>query len=166
MGNKRTLVIYHTSSGNTKKVAEAIADALSADIEQLQLVKEFHVDIKGKGLSNFVNIGKAATGARRKRVVEIHDIQHNLADYKRVIIGTPVYAAHLPAPVRAFCDRYATQLPEVAFFCTGESPVNKLVFELLETACGKTPTTTYPFHAPKVRKNTFHPDVTTFIEQF
>ncbi len=56
------------------------------------------------------------------------------------------------------------QLKATAFFCTGESPTNELVFELLQQASGKTSKATHTFHAPKVIADEFMPQVEEFLE--
>jgi len=163
MTASRILVVFYTSSGNTQAVAEAIAAALSADIERLQMVKPLEVNIHGKSVGNFINIVRAGMRARRDHSAAIQPLTHNLADYDLVIIGTPVYGSRLPAPVRAFCEQYGTQIKTTAFFCTGESLTNELVFELLQQTCGKTPKVTYPFHAPKILAGEFMPQVEAFV---
>ena len=163
VNGKKALVVFHSSSGNTKKVAQAIGEALSADVEQIRPVKPFHVDIKGRGLGNFVNISRAALGGMTARTASIEAAQHDPADYDLILIGTPVYANSLPAPVRAYIKQYRPKFKEVAFFCTGEDPDNEHIFELLEEACGKTPCMSFPFHAPKVRADEFHSQVEAFI---
>jgi flavodoxin len=160
---KRVLVVFHSSSGNTEKVSQAIGEALSADVEQIRPVKPFRVDIKGKGLGNFVNISRAALGGMMARAASIEEAQRDPANYDLVLIGTPVYAGSLPAPVRAYIERYRSEFKEVAFFCTGEDPNNEHIFELLEEACGQAPRTSFPFHAPKIRTDEFHPQVEAFI---
>jgi len=163
MNDKKVLVVFHSSSGNTRKVAEAIAEALSADVEQIQLVKPFRVDIRGKGLRNFMNMGRAALGGLASRAASIKEARRNPADYDLVLIGTPVYAGSLSGPVRAYIERYRSSMQEVAFFCTGEDPNNKDVFEQMEEACGEAPRAVHAFHAPQVKSDEFLPQVEEFI---
>jgi hypothetical protein len=132
-------------------------------VEQIRPVKPFHVDIKGKGLGNLVNISRAALGAMRARTRSIEEAQHDPAGYDLILIGTPVYADSLPAPVRAYIERYGSRFKEIAFFCTGEDPDNEHIFELLEEACGQAPRTSFPFHAPQIRAGKFHSQVEAFI---
>lgn len=163
VNGKKTLVVFHSSSGNTEKVSQAIGEALSADVEQIRPVRPFHVDIKGKGLGNLVNISRAALGGMTARAASIEEPLHDPANYDLILIGTPVYANSLPAPVRAYIEQYRLKFKEVAFFCTGEDPNNEHIFELLEEACGQAPRTSFPFHAPKIRADEFHSQVEAFI---
>jgi len=163
MDGERTLVIFHSSSGNTKKAGQAIAEALSADIEQIREINPRPVDIKGKGLGNFLNMGRAVFPAIRGRTTPIEEAQQDPAGYDLILIGTPVYAGSLPGPVRAYIEQYRPQLREVAFFCTGEDPHNEKIFQQMEEACGKAPRAVFAFHAPKVRVGEFGPQVEEFI---
>jgi len=167
MESRKTLVVFHTSSGNTGKVAQAIAQALSADLEQIQEVNPHPVDIKGKGLGNFLNMGRAVFAAMTKRSVPIHDAQHDPGAYDLVVIGTPVYAHAMAAPVRTYMERHCASLgeKEVAFFCTGEDPRNEGFFPQMGEACGKTPTATFAFHAPTIKADEFAPQVEAFVAE-
>jgi flavodoxin len=163
MDGERVLVVFHSSSGNTQKVAQAIAEPLSADIEQIREVNPRRVDIKGKGLGNFLNMGRVVFAAITGRATPIKEAQHDPAGYGVIVIGTPVYAGSIPGPVRAYLERYQTGFNEVAFFCTGEDPNNVRVFEQMEEACGRAPKALFAFHAPKIRANEFLPQVEEFI---
>jgi flavodoxin len=164
MNEQRILVVFHSSSGNTKQVAEAIAAGLTADLEQIRERNPHPVDIKGKGFKNFLNMGRAVMGGRSQRAAEIEEAAHDPAAYDLVIVGTPVYANTLPAPSRAYLETYSEHLPEVAFFCTGEDPNNSHIFELMAEACGKQPVARLPFHAPLVREGAFAPRVEEFLD--
>ena len=165
MDSTKVLVVFHSSTGNTKKVAEAISEALSADLEQIREVNPRPVDIKGKGLRNFLNIGWAAMGAFAGRTTSIREAQHDPAGYDLVLIGTPVYAGSVARPVRAYLKQYRDRFGEVAFFCTGEDPNNEKVFRQKEEVCGKAPQAVFPFHAPKVQAGEFLPQVEVFVSR-
>jgi flavodoxin len=163
MDRQHILVVFHSSSGNTKKVAEIVAARLSADLEQIRERDPHPVDIRGKGFRNFLNMGRAVMGGKSKRAAEIQDAQHDPADYDLVIVGTPVYANTLPSATRAYLESYTDRLPQVAFFCTGEDPNNRHIFELMATASNTQPVAWLPFHAPQVREGTFTPRVEEFL---
>jgi flavodoxin len=165
MDGKKMLVVFHSSSGNTKRVAQAIAEALSADLEQIREVNPRHVDIRGKGLDNFLNMGRAVLGAIAGRGTPIKEAQRDPADYDLILIGTPVYANSVSGPVRAYFNQYRTRFKEVAFFCTGEDPNNERIFQKMEAACGKAPKAVFAFHAPKIKAGEFSSQVEAFISR-
>jgi flavodoxin len=164
MKPKRTLVVYYSSSGNTRKVANVIAADLGADLEEIHPQDPIEVDIKGKGSHNFLNMGRVVMGGMLKRKADLREIEHDPSDYDLVLVGTPVYANTLPTPVRAYLTAQKDRLPDVAFFCTGEDPNNAHIFELMQEACACTPVTVMPIHAPAVRDDTFHAKVEALID--
>jgi hypothetical protein len=121
------------------------------------------VDIKGKGMQNFMNMGRAVMSGMLKREADLRDAEHDPADYDLVVVGTPVYANTLPAPVRAYLTTNKDRFPNLAFFCTGEDPNNAHIFELMEEACACEPEVTIPFHAPTVRNDTFYPKAEALV---
>jgi len=162
VSEKRILVVYYTSAGSTGKVARALATELGADLEAIQPEKRVDVDIKGKGLRNFGNMGRVVMGGRRQRTVPLAPAQHDPAAYALVVVGTPVYANTLPAEPRSYLVQQRDKLAKVAFFCTGEDPANAHVFDLMAEACGRTPVAIQPFHAPRVKADDIADDLTAF----
>jgi flavodoxin len=164
MVNTRILVVYYSSSGNTKKVSDALAEQLEADLERIQPETLVEVDIKGKGMQNFLNMGRAVFGGMTKREAVIAEASYDPADYDLVVVGTPVYANTLPAPVRAYLTAHGADFSRVAYFCTGEDPNNAHIFELMAEASGRDPVARYPFHAPDVRNDAFAPALTAYVQ--
>ena len=82
----RSLVVFYSWTGNTGKVARALAETLSAELEEIREVKP-----RG-GLFAFLRSGMEAS---RKRPAPIVRCSRNLADYDLVILGSPVWAASM-----------------------------------------------------------------------
>ncbi len=162
--NTRVLVVYYSSSGNTQKVSEALAEKLGADLDRIQPQDPVEVDIKGKGLKNFLNMGRAVFGGMMKREAVIAEADRDPLDYDLVVVGTPVYANTLPAPVRAYLTAHGADFPRVAYFCTGDDPNNAHIFELMAEASGREPLARYPFHAPDIRNDAFAPALMAYVQ--
>ena len=76
-------IVYHSETGNTKKVAEAAAKATGA------------VLIPVRDLANYSRIGRYLVGARKARAGEKSEIEPSKIDvsgYDLVVIGSPVWA--------------------------------------------------------------------------
>ena len=84
------LVAYYSRTGNTKQLAHQIAEALSADIDEIIDKK------KRKGVGGWLSAGRDATG---KRDTEITAIKNPL-DYDVVIVGSPVWGSNLTPAIR------------------------------------------------------------------
>ena len=93
----KTAVVYYSMSGNTSLVAERIAKELSADLIEIQPVKEY----PSEGARKFIWGGmKAVMGEKPK--LQPYDFS---GGYDRVIIGTPVWASNISPPIRSFICR-------------------------------------------------------------
>lgn len=103
------LVVYYSLTGNTRQVAEIIAAAYDADLE---LIEETYNRDTGPGrirsaIEGFWGLSSSITPPK-----------HDLSEYDLVVVGTPVWAARLSSPVRAYLSQQRASLERVAFFCT------------------------------------------------
>lgn len=92
----KKLVVYYSSTGNTRKVAEDIASKLDCDIDII-------VDKN--------NVGENV----KEKFIEI-DYKKAPSKYDMVIIGTPVWAFNIPPAIRTYLDK--NSFNKVAFFST------------------------------------------------
>lgn len=103
----KTLVVYYSRTGTTKKVAEEIARQLNADIEEI-------IDLKNrKGAIGWVISGKDAT---LKKLTKIKELKKDPKDYDIVVIGTPVWALSIAPAVRMYLKK--AKIKKVALFST------------------------------------------------
>lgn len=156
MASKNILVIYYSRSGNTRKVAEEIAQSLHCDIEEIRSRASYP--------QNFWGYQRALLHASFKKKPEIQMVQSLLEDYDLVIIGSPVWGGALSAPIRSFFDRNKDELRNVVFFLTqGGEFGRKKVFTQMKELCLKTPLTTFAVTERDVRSGKFKKQVAEFI---
>jgi menaquinone-dependent protoporphyrinogen IX oxidase len=160
---QRILVVYYSSSGTTRKVAEAVAAALSADIEQIRPVNRVDASIGSKGLGNLINIMRLGFGAMTKRAAALQGMSKDPADYATVVIGTPVYAGSVSAPVRSYLEQYRQALPQVALFCTGGDAENQKVVDQMQDIVGKPPRASAVFQASAVQADEHQEQLDAFV---
>ena len=84
----KTLVLYYSYSGKTKKVAEKAAEQNNADIVE---VKE---PVKRSTISAYV---KGSLAARKQKKFELLPIDCDLSQYDRIILAAPIWFG-FPAP--------------------------------------------------------------------
>jgi hypothetical protein len=72
-------------------------------------------------------------------VIQPDKRRHSNSSYDLVVIGTPVWAWSLSSPVRAYLTATASQLPEVAFFCTLGARGSESAFAQMTAIVGKKP---------------------------
>ena len=91
----KILVVYYSFEGNTKYIAEGIAEATNADLLELKPKKE----MRSRGFSKFV-WGGAQVYMQKKP--ELLPYDKNPQDYDVIFIGTPVWAWTLTPVIRSF----------------------------------------------------------------
>jgi len=133
MSNAKTLVVFYSRTGTTRRVAEVIAAELAADVEEI-------VDKKSRGGPlGWLSGGRDAT---LRRTAEIEEPKNDPAGYDLVVIGSPVWAWSMTPAVRAYLKRQKERLPQVAFFAlAGSSGAEKTVAAMAALA-GKEPRAT------------------------
>lgn len=151
----KTLVVYYSRSGNTKKVAEAVSNAFKCDIEAI-------VDTKKRtGLWGWLTSGRDATiGA----VTQIEDFKRDLSSYDLIIIGTPIFSWNVSAAVRTFLLQYQDQIKSAAFFCTEGGGGGNRAFGSMEKVLGKKPVATLIVNEKEVKNGDYHKKASEFID--
>ena len=105
----RTLVVFYSLTGTTRRVAQALATSLDADLEEIQC-SSYRPGFRG--------FWRAGMASWRSRLPEVGPSSRRAADYDLVVVGGPVWAWNACTPVRAYLMREAARLPAVAFFVT------------------------------------------------
>jgi len=105
----KTLVVYFSRSGVTKKVAGKVSELLGCDLQEI---------VPTRGYSGLFGWFRAGKETAKKHLPEIHDLERNPADYDLVVVGTPVWANTMASPVRSFFEKYHDSLKKVSLFAT------------------------------------------------
>lgn len=106
----KTVIVYFTFGGSTKREAERLATQLNAPLHR---VKEAH---DRSFLAAFVPGGFLAM---RRKTVAIQPLDIDLNDYDRIIIGCPVWAGY-PAPAfNAIVELLPAGKEVELFLCSG-----------------------------------------------
>jgi flavodoxin len=96
---KKVLIVYYSLTGNTKMIAESIAESVDTDILELKPVKELNAE----GGSKYIWGGYQAT---MKIKPKLKPIKINPLDYDLIIIGTPVWAWTYTPPIHSFLSKF------------------------------------------------------------
>lgn len=129
----KTLIIYYSLTGNTKKLGDFLAARLSADKTHIE---EQH---KNTGLFTMLRLVFQVLLNKPSRISHL-DLKP--AQYDLVILGTPVWMERLSSPMRALINQEKSNLKKVAFFCTEDLAGGSVVFEIMSKLCGKKPIAT------------------------
>jgi len=103
----RSLVVYNSRTGNTRKIAKELANALECDIEEIIDTK------KRSGPLGYIRSGRDASS---KKLTVLKDLINDPSQFDLLIIGTPLWAWHVSTPVRTNIHQNHTNFNKVAFF--------------------------------------------------
>ncbi len=130
---KHTLVVFHSRSGHTRRVAQALAGRLHADIDEIATRRP------RRGAWGVVrSLVESLTG----RHVAIRHTAHDPSHYQLVLIGTPVWVWSLPGPVRSWVRQRPSGNARLGYFCTMGGNGAERVFAQLQAATGRAPEAT------------------------
>lgn len=149
----RTLVVYYSRTGVTRKAAAAIAEALGADLEELA---------ERKSRAGLLGYARSAMDVAFGRLPELEPSSHRPEDYDLVVFGSPVWFASLSSPVRTYLLRYYDDLEEVAFFCTCASGGGERVLRQMADLCRKEPAANLILRRTEILRGSFHRKVGHF----
>jgi flavodoxin len=125
----KILVVYYSLTGNTKLIAETIAESINVDILELKPVKELNAE---SGMKYFWG-GFQAT---MKKKPKLKGFDLNPLNYDLIILGTPVWAWTFSPPIRSFLSNYDLKEKNVALFTcsagTGERAMSRFKDALKE----------------------------------
>lgn len=106
----KKIVIFYSFEGNTKIIAENIAQKIGADLLEIKPRKE----IKSRGFMKFFWGGKAAM---MKTKPELLPFNKDLTKYDVVFIGTPVWAWTYAPPLNTFFSTSLLSNKKIGLFC-------------------------------------------------
>jgi flavodoxin len=126
----KTLILFYSRTGLTKRVAEKIAEALGADIEEV-------IDTADRsGANGYLISGRDAA---LNRLAKIKDLNHNLSNYDLVVVGTPIWAWNMATPIRTVLSEQKDKIKQTAFFCTQGDSGAKQAFSKMARLIGRDP---------------------------
>ena len=121
----RTLVVYYSRTGTTRKVAESISHELGSDMEEIT---------ENRGRSGIFGFLRSGMEAYTRRIPKINKATHDPTQYDLVLIGSPVWSYNMSSPVRAYIVQNRQGFKAVGFFVTSSnSDVSPKVFSELES---------------------------------
>lgn len=151
----RVLVVYFSRTGRTRQIAEAIGARLNAEIEPI------HESESRSGIRGYL---RSAQEAIQHRIVPISAPTRDPSDYDLVILGTPVWAHNMCAPLRAYVTAQQHRLRRIAVFCTyGGSGASKVAAQVAEL-CGRSPQATLLLTEGEIKSNQYAVRLEGFVQ--
>ena len=94
---KKILTVYYSYSGNTKKIAEKIHDALGGDIAEIETVVPYSGDYDAV-------VDQGNKEVQKGFKPKIRPLPVNHADYDVIVLGTPVWWYTFAPAVKTFLE--------------------------------------------------------------
>lgn len=109
----KTLVLYYSFEGNTKFIAEVIAQALNTSIMRIHPSK----DLTSTGFSKYVwGGGQVVMGIKPK----LEPIEIDLNEFDVVFLGSPIWAGTYAPPIKTLLEDGILSNKKVFYFYTHE----------------------------------------------
>ncbi|MCR5727506.1 MAG: flavodoxin [Lachnospiraceae bacterium] len=130
--NGGTLVIYFSATGNTKGVAEKIADITGADIYEIKAAQEYtDADLNWNDSNSRSTVEQNDSSARP----EIGSEALSLDGYTTIYIGYPIWWGEEPRIMDTFVESYSFDGITMIPFCTsGSSEIGRSGQNLADNA--------------------------------
>jgi flavodoxin len=106
---QKTLLVYYSLSGNTKKVAEEMARIGGWDVGVIKDASP------RKGTWGYM---RSALETAFKMNPAIDYMGHDPGAYDTVVLGSPIWMGRPAAPMHSFAHQYKGKLKNIACFCT------------------------------------------------
>ncbi len=106
----RALVVYYSRTGTTRAVAELVAAALDADVEELRDARR-----RGTGRLGWL---RSTIEVRLGWSTRLQPTRADPRHYDVVVIASPVWWAQVSSPVREWLSARAEDLPSAALLVT------------------------------------------------
>lgn len=126
----KTIVIYYGYGKHTKMIAERIKEKIGCDILEIQPKTPYSADYQ-------TVVDETEDNLESKKTPEIKDVDINLDEYDKVILGTPVWWYTITPPIRTFLTKYDLSGKKVYPFATNAGWLGSTFDEIKELCKGK-----------------------------
>ena len=150
----KTLIAFYSRTGTTKKVAEALAGKLGADLEEIKDT------VDRGGVRGYLVSGK---DAMMRKLTVLEPVTRNVSDYDLVIAGTPIWSWNISSPIRTYLTEQKSNFKNLAFFCTMGGSGDEKAFKEMEETSGKKPLTAASFLTREVASDNFSEKTDKFV---
>lgn len=121
----KKLVIYYSLEGNTRFIAQRIAETIEAETLELKPKRE----IKQRGLARYFRGGKQVM---TKEKPELFSFDKQLNEYEVIFIGTPVWAGSYSPALNTLFSNLTFRDKKIALFCCHRGGKGKIFKRMKE----------------------------------
>ena len=123
----RTLIAFHSRTGYTRRVAQALAERLDGDLDEIQIVQP---------LDGRIGYLMCAIEAMTGLAPALRPGRKDPVNYELIVVGTPVWFWSLASPVRSWLEQHPLRGRRFGFFCTMGGSGASCVFSTMTELAG------------------------------
>jgi flavodoxin len=138
----KTLVVFYSLDGNTKFIAQTIAETVGADLLELKPVRQ----PASRGFSKYFWGGRQVM---MKETPELLPFDKKPQDYDLLFIGTPVWAWRYTPALATFFSKVPLQGKKIALFCCSGGGAGKTLEKMKDKLAGNEIVSQMSFIEPK-----------------
>ena len=128
--SKKMLVVYYSwSCGNTEKIAEQLAGMCGADLEKIVTVEPYPEDYE-------TTVAQGQDEVNAGFEPEICSLEHNVAGYDVIAVGTPTWRYTMAPAVKTFFSTTDLTGKTVVPFMTNGGWPGSVIDDMREAAAG------------------------------
>jgi flavodoxin len=150
-----TVVVYYSRSGKTRMVAERLAEAPDADLEEIRESAD------RRGMLGFLRGGRDAALNRPADLVSRHTVEGR----RTVLLGMPVWAGGPPPAVHAYLASVDLAGKVVCAFCTHNGSGGEKTLDALAESIPGGLAERADFKRPKAGDEDFQAGLAEWIER-
>jgi len=129
----KALIVYHSRTGYTRRIAQALARRLDAELEDIHIVQP---------LDGPLGYAMCAIEAITGLAPALRPTRRDPAAYDLIVVGTPVWFWSLSSPMRSWLESHPLQGKRFAFYCTMGGSGAACVFATMTHLAGGEPVAT------------------------
>lgn len=107
----KTIIIYYSYGNHTRVISEKIKEKLKCDFLEIKPKVPYSNDYQKV-------VDETEDNLETKKTPEIEDININLDEYDKIILGTPVWWYTITPPIRSFLKNYDLKNKKIYVFAT------------------------------------------------
>ena len=154
--SKRILVVYHSETGATEKVAKMIQQKLGADILKIEPVVAYDT----KNLSALKSL--VTKQQREKTKVGIKSPNKSVSNYDVILIGTPAWFSKVSPPMESYIESQNFSNKTVAMFTTYDGVYGNVLMDFEKNVKAKEVKKGMAFSGSQIR-NGIDKDLNTWL---
>lgn len=147
------LVVYYSRTGTTQAVARQVAFACNCDIDEI-IEPQSRMGIRGYLRSGYQALTQA--------LPTIKPFFKDPTSYGLIILGTPVWAGNIAAPMRSYIMQNRSRFRQIATFCTMSGSDGGKVLQDIDKLCGKPARARLVLTGDQVSNTAYMEDVARF----